>query len=329
MSARLSLAAASGVLPTSSDAIVLLIGAPSDLDISAFGAANITVLQEIMPAAAAWERRGATVLTTLPKTQFDAVYVTVPRAKEAARARISAAMACSRGVVLVDGQKTDGIDSILKDMRKRAPVDGPIAKAHGKLFWCTASDSFADWAAKPKLVDGRWHTAPGVFSADDVDAGSALLAAHLPDNLKGEVADLGAGWGYLSAHILGKCAHINHLHLIEAQHSAVECAQRNVADPRARFHWADATVWTPPAKLDAVVMNPPFHTGRAAEPDLGRAFISAAAQILKAGGELWMVANRHLPYERTLQENFAEWAEISGTSKFKLFHAKTGSRARR
>ena len=49
-----------------------------------------------------------------------------------------------------------------------------------------------------------------------------------------------------------------------------------------------------------MIMNPPFHQGRAAEPDLGAAFIAAAARILKPHGRLMMVANRQLPYEAAL-----------------------------
>ena len=57
--------------------------------------------------------------------------------------------------------------------------------------------------------------------------------------------------------------------------------------------------------MDAVVMNPPFHTGRTAEPGLGQAFITAAARLLAPQGQLWMVANRHLPYETALGGQFA------------------------
>ena len=53
-----------------------------------------------------------------------------------------------------------------------------------------------------------------------------------------------------------------------------------------RFHWTDVTrarrAASPP--YDAVIANPPFHQGRAAEPDLGAAFIAAAARILKPVG---------------------------------------------
>ena len=102
---------------------------------------------------------------------------------------------------------------------------------------------------------------------------------------------------------------------------ALECAKRNVTDDRAEFHWEDVVHWQPPHRLDAVVMNPPFHQGRAAEPQIGQAFVAAAARLLRPRGDLYMVANRHLPYEQELKKQFGEVAEIGGDARFKLFHA--------
>ena len=67
---------------------------------------------------------------------------------------------------------------------------------------------------------------PGVFSADGIDPASALLLATLPAKLGPRVADLGAGWGYLSAGLL-KDERITSLHLIEADHTALACARVN------------------------------------------------------------------------------------------------------
>ena len=76
-------------------------------------------------------------------------------------------------------------------------------------------------------------------------------------------------------------------------------------------------------------MNPPFHQGRAAEPQIGQAFVSAAARILSPSGGLWMVANRHLPYEAELKTRFVQVTEIGGDARFKLFHAARPIRVRR
>jgi 16S rRNA (guanine1207-N2)-methyltransferase len=159
-----------------------------------------------------------------------------------------------------------------------------------------------------------------VFSADRVDPGSAQLAAALPRELSGRVADLGAGWGWLSRDIL-KHPKVTELHLVEADLTALDCARANIADPRARFHWDDATTHRPEVRYDAVVTNPPFHDGRAGDPAIGRAFIAAAAGMLQRHGALWLVANRHLPYEQALSAAFAEVTEIGGDPRFKLFKA--------
>ena len=68
-------------------------------------------------------------------------------------------------------------------------------------------------------------------------------------------------------------------------------------------------------------MNPPFHTGRASDPSLGRAFIASAARLLKPAGKLWMVANRHLPYESALTDHFRNVDTIGGNGAFKVIHA--------
>jgi len=176
------------------------------------------------------------------------------------------------------------------------------------------------------MADG-YHTAPGVFSADAVDPASAMLLSALPKRLGRHVVDLGAGWGYLSAGMLKGDNKIESLDLVEADHTALACARLNVADPRARFLWADALDWRASEAVDAVVMNPPFHTGRSADPSLGRGFIATAARILSPSGSLWMVANRHLAYEAAMSDLFAQVQEMTGDTRFKVLRAARPKRA--
>ena len=166
------------------------------------------------------------------------------------------------------------------------------------------------------------------FSADAIDPGSRLLADTLPAKLGAHVADLGGGWGYLSNRILEREA-VAHLDLVEADHAALECARQNVSDPRLRLHWDDATRWRPDELLDCLVTNPPFHTDRSADPGLGQAFIASAAAMLKPSGQLWLVANRHLPYEPDLSRLFATVTEAAGDNRFKILHAQRPSRKAR
>lgn len=253
-----------------------------------------------------------------------AVLVCLPRARAEAQDLVARAARLTGGPVIVDGQKTDGIEPLLKALRARVALSEVLSKGHGKLAWFTAAP-LDDWRAEPGAVtaeDGaRFTTLPGIFSAAEVDPASKLLAGALPEGAKGVAVDLGAGWGYLAARFLARAPALTALHLVESDARALDCARLNVTDPRAAFHWADATRPLPGLRADHVVMNPPFHRGRAGDPEMGAAFIGAAAALLKPSGALWMVANRHLPYEAALRAAFREVEEIGGTPTFKLFRA--------
>lgn len=277
------------------------------------------------PDHAALLRQGLEVVPSPPGPgTLAAALVCLPRARAEAQDLIARAARAAAGPVIVDGQKTDGIEAVLKALRARVALSEPISKGHGKIAWFPATP-LDDWLIEPARVDG-WLTRPGLFSADGIDTASHLLAQALPAGVGGVAVDLGAGWGYLAAELAARAPGLRALHLIEADARALDCARVNVTDPRAHFHWADATRPLPGLRADLVVTNPPFHLGRAAQPALGAAFIAAAAAMLNPGGALWLVANRHLPYEATLGTHFRAVEEIGGTGAFKLFRA-TGPRA--
>lgn len=319
MSARLPLAIDTGGLDLPETGVVSVLHPVATADLSALPIERVEVVQPFKPDFDHFQALGYSCVSS-SDAQCSAAVVCLPRAKTLARALIATACLRSTGVVIVDGSKTDGVDSMLKECRKRADVCGPVAKSHGKLFWFAADPAaFADWQATPQIVS-EFVTAPGVFSADGIDPASDLLGHALPAKLGKRVVDLGAGWGYLAAQVL-KSSTVERLDLVEADALALVCARQNVSDPRARFHWADATNWAPEERVDTVVMNPPFHMGRTADPSLGRAFVTAAARMLTPSGQLWLVANRHLPYERTLDECFAKVEDAGGDNRFKIFHA--------
>jgi 16S rRNA (guanine1207-N2)-methyltransferase len=287
-------------------------------DVSGLPRDHVQIVQGFYPDHAAWKNAGYPVAQELTKVAV--AIVVVPRAKALARAMVAAACA-NADFVVIDGQKTDGVDSVFKECRKRLGALPSITKGHGRIFWFAATDKFEDWTAPPPVKGPHgYFTTAGVFSDGAVDAGSALLAAALPPKLPARMADLGSGWGYLAAPVLER-AGVRSLDLIEAEALSVACAKLNVADSRVTFHWGDATQFQAKPAFDGIIMNPPFHAGRATDPSLGRAFIQSAARILAPNGKLWMVANRHLPYETTLSECFRNVDMIGGNGAFKVFHA--------
>lgn len=307
----------------------LVIGARGGDDLSPLDPRRTVIQQGHFPDHRALAARGYQV-TTQASGRFDGALVILPRSRAEARSRIAdAAARLGPGAALwVDGQKTDGVDSVLKDLRRLAPVDEVQSKAHGKIFRVIMpADNWVpgDWASAAREVVPGFVTRPGVFSADGVDPGSAMLAAALPDRMPARVADLGAGWGWLSAQALTRPG-IEVIHLVEASHAALESARDNITDARAVFHWADVRDFTLPDPVNGVIMNPPFHEGRAADPRIGADFIAAAARLLTGAGRLWMVANRHLPYEQVLAQHFAQVTERHGDSRFKVIEVTGAGR---
>lgn len=236
------------------------------------------------------------------------------------------------GLLVCAGSNDTGAASIARQMREVFGTTESVSKYHCRVFWTRRREgpmpaAAAEWLAAGELrvvPDTGCQSRPGIYGWNAIDKGSELLAAHLPGDLSGRVADLGAGWGFLSLRILERCRSIVHLDLYEAEWLALDAAQQNISArwPSApvAYHWHDVTAGLP-AQYDAIVMNPPFHAGKATDVALGRAFIAAAASALAPGGTLLMVANRHLPYEAAIDAHFKTRQTIAETAAFKVIRA--------
>ena len=161
----------------------------------------------------------------------------------------------------------------------------------------------------------------GIFSYDRLDPGTSLLLANLPA-LAGSGADFGCGLGILARAVLHS-PKVTALTLIDIDRRAIEMATRNVHDARATLRWADIRAGgLGLARLDFVVMNPPFHDGGAEDQALGQAFITRAAESLRPGGSLWLTANTHLPYEAPLNAAFKSVALKASAGGYKIYEAR-------
>lgn len=177
-------------------------------------------------------------------------------------------------------------------------------------------------AGGPQIVPahGLWSQ-PGIFSWDRIDPGTQLLLDALPP-LAGRGADLGCGFGVLARHVLGVPA-VGELSLVDIDRRAIAASRRNVEDARARFLWADVRRdGQLPSDLDFVVMNPPFHDGGAEDKALGQAFVRRSAAMLREGGVLCLIANRHLPYEDALRESFSALTLKVERGGYKVYEAR-------
>ncbi|TPJ52895.1 class I SAM-dependent methyltransferase [Mesorhizobium sp. B2-7-1] len=311
------------------DARVLFLGAEPGFRLPAGFDATLHLAQGFRSHFRALQALGRDVTPRAEGQDYDMALVLAGRHRGQNEVRIAEAVErVARGApVVVAGSKDDGVDSLRKRINGLAPLEGHLPKHHGVAFWFrrTGTNTAATLrAGNPDLVvEGGFKTAPGMFSFDRIDAGSKLLAANLPDDLKGNVADFCAGWGYLAAEVLQRSHGLTALDLYEADFEALEASRLNVHGAiEPRFFWTDLLTEAVDRRYDAIVMNPPFHSGRAAEPGIGAGMIRAASKALKPGGRLFMVANRQLPYEQVLSAAFASHAEIARDGMFKALSAR-------
>ncbi|MEO6688125.1 MAG: methyltransferase [Dokdonella sp.] len=276
--------------------------------------------------------------------RFPLVLALPPRQRDEARALLARTVrhATSGGIVVTCQSNNEGARSGAVDLERLVGPVQSLSKHKCRVVWARIDDANIDaelmreWAAldAPRpILDGRLVSRPGLFAWDRIDPASELLASLLPETLAGRVADLGAGYGYLSTEILRRCSRVTSLDLYEAEQRALaparinlECAARdNSRKVTLDFLWQDVTTGLT-RRYDAIVSNPPFHQGRADQPELGQAFIVAAAMALEKDGVLWLVANRHLPYETILNAHFGAVRIVEVRDGFKVIEARNPQR---
>ena len=301
--------------------------------------------QTFAPDAVALERLQLRVLTDdldARAETYPLVLVLPPRQRDEARALLARALRSLEqgGRILACMSNDEGARSGQADLERIAGPVTTLTKNKCRAFWsapldgpreATLADEWLRLDAAQPIAEGRFVSRPGVFAWDRIDVASQLLAAHLPPELAGRAADLGAGFGYLSVELLERCPRISALDVYEAERRALDLARRNLAalDSRVaiRYCWHDVTAGLTD-NYDAIVCNPPFHThARADRPDVGRRFIAAAAKALRPGGRLWLVANRHLPYEQALGAGFERVRIVTQQHGFKIVEAVKAKRA--
>ncbi len=235
------------------------------------------------------------------------------------------------GTLVCVGHNDIGVKSIEKTINRAIPTVDRLTKNHCRVFWLQKDpdtvlpEEWADYSsAHPHIADTDYQTHPGVFSWNKVDKGSQFLIDQLPRDIKGHVADLGAGWGYLSHQVLERYPKIKQLDLYENEGLALEMAKTNLqgAEERAKFHWLDLAQQLPEKRdYDYIITNPPFHTSARTDVRLGCRFIEVASECLTRSGKLILVANRQLPYEREIKERFYSFQRIEESIDFKVLIA--------
>ncbi|EBO4931162.1 23S rRNA (guanine(1835)-N(2))-methyltransferase RlmG [Salmonella enterica] len=218
------------------------------------------------------------------------------------------------------------------------PTTTTLAWKKARLINCTFSHpqlADAPQTLSWKLEDTGWtiHNHANVFSRTGLDIGARFFMQHLPENLDGEIVDLGCGNGVIGLSLLAKNPQANVVFVDESP-MAVDSSRLNVemnlpeAFERCEFMINNALSGVEPFRFNAVFCNPPFHQKHALTDNIAWEMFHHARRCLKINGELYIVANRHLDYFHKLKKIFGNCATIATNNKFVILKAVKQGRRR-
>ncbi len=201
--------------------------------------------------------------------------------------------------------------------------------APSEPYWTERPRSRSAPAERRFLYRGellRFVVDAGVFSAQGLDPGTALLIENLRVDPADRILDLGCGWGAVGV-AAARSAPKGHVVLTDVNRRAARLARQNLERNGA----ANAEVRVgaffdpvPDGAFDVIVTNPPYRLGR--ESIL--AMLTAAPEHLRPGGRLLLVGKGSQGirfYQRWLDDHWPGTVEVLGRgSGYRVLEARVG-----
>ena len=162
-----------------------------------------------------------------------------------------------------------------------------------------------------------------VFSRDSLDIGTRFLLKHLPKNTHAkDIVDLGCGNGVVGL-MLAENHQSAHLTFVDESYMAIASAKENFQtafDKRtADFCVTDGLTEFKTETMDLIVCNPPFHQQNTVGNQIAMTLFKHSHRVLRQGGELWVIGNRHLSYHIDLKRLFGQCNVVASNDKFVIW----------
>jgi 16S rRNA (guanine1207-N2)-methyltransferase len=165
-----------------------------------------------------------------------------------------------------------------------------------------------------------------VFSRDNLDIGTRFFLQYLPVTQGGfDIIDLGCGNGLLGL-IAAERNPLATIHFVDESFMAVASAKENFfrafgKDRLVTFHVGDGLKDFEKTSVDLVICNPPFHQQNTVGDQIASSMIKESRKVLRKGGELWLIGNRHLNYHINLNRVFGNHSIVAANNKFVILKA--------
>lgn len=234
--------------------------------------------------------------------------------------------------IIAAGKAKDIHTSTLQLFEKiLGPTTTSLAWKKARLIYTTFSapaladsDVIATWPLDG--TDYRIHNHANVFARGGLDIGARFFMENLPEDIDGEIVDLGCGNGVIGLMALRQNP-LAQVHFIDESYMAVASSRLNVESncpddlARCEFRVNNVLAGYPSDRLHAVLCNPPFHQQNAVTDHIAWQMFRDARRCLQYGGELRIVGNRHLDYYHKMKKLFGNCTTVATNQKFVILRS--------
>jgi len=278
-------------------------------------------------------------LRALPSTealdsQFDLVLLRVPKTTALLEDQLAklASHLHSRSLVVAAGMVKHLQRSAFSSFEKYiGPLTTSLAVKKARLIFVEVDQALAGKKSPypTQYVDhGLILTNhANVFSREQLDQGARfLLSQYSALPAAREVIDLACGNGILGIRYksLYESASVQ---FIDESYMAIASTRENYlyAFPRMsgneKYVVSDGLSGHAAECADLILCNPPFHQQHVVGERIANEMFRDSKRCLRRGGELWVVANRHLPYAESLRRLFGQCRLVGSNKKFNVLSA--------
>jgi len=221
------------------------------------------------------------------------------------------------------------------------PTRTSLAKKKARLIYsqyspsCFSEAERFDYFSGKRLLSYRLEGCqfkllnyPAVFSRSKLDIGTRFFLPHIANLVENQrqIIDLGCGNGALGfmAAISNPDANVT---FIDESYQAIESVRKGIDTLPEQYrdnHVAKVNNIlsdVAPKEYDLVLCNPPFHQENSMGKQTAYEMFIQAKKVLKEGGSLNIVANRHLQYHHKLKRLYGNCCVIDSNKKFVILQA--------
>lgn len=269
----------------------------------------------------------------------DVVYIKIPKSQsllEFQLAKLAAELA--PGTQLFAAAKSKLFTPAVRALFEQYCTDVDVSLIQRKCRTLSAklksvhidAEAFVSTWQVPELSLTLQHHA-GVFARNQLDIGARFMLDNMPPSGAERVIDLGCGNGVLGLRY-AQLSPASQITWVDESFLAIASTRANIehnlsatpAATTARYQAQvdDCLAQQHDDSCDLILCNPPFHQEHAVTEHIARQMFRDSKRVLRKNGELWVVANRHLPYYQPLKRLFKQVHQVAQNSKFVILKAR-------